>query len=156
MKRSIPNILATAVTLLSLNPALAAPEPEGRSDRLSGMIKHHMHEHLGGKHLSYGDAVLQKSAELKLSDEQIGKITRIQQESKEQIEDLGRSAHQSMKATHELFLNPASDEAEIRKSAQTHTSNFNSLVDVALKSRSAINGVLTPEQFQKLKSLKSN
>lgn len=114
-----------------------------------------MHEKAESGHKGYAEIVLQHIDELKLTDEQIGKITRIHQQNQQKITDIVKRAKESMTAAHSAFLNPAADEASIRKAAQEHTAAFNELVETALKSRNAINALLTPEQLQKLKTLKS-
>ena len=113
-----------------------------------------MREQARKEHKGYADIVLQYTNELKLNDEQIGKITRIHQESQKKIEELGPKLHESLKATHEVFLNPASDEAAIRKSAKEHTKIFEELIETGLKSRNEINAVLTPEQLKQLQTKK--
>lgn len=99
--------------------------------------------------------VLKYATELKLTDEQIGKITRIHQANQEKMEKLGPKLHETLKTTHEIFLNPSSDEAAIRKAAKEHATAFDELVETGLKSRNEINAVLTPEQLKLLQSKKS-
>ena len=103
---------------------------------------------------SYGDVVLRHMDVLKLSDEQIGRILRIHEENQRKIKELGRKLRELRKFAYELFLNPASDEPAIRKVGKDHNAAFDELVDTALKSRAAINAVLSPEQLSQLKSRK--
>jgi Spy/CpxP family protein refolding chaperone len=119
------------------------------------MMQHMMREQAEGDHKGYAEIIIQHLDELKLTDEQIGKITRIHQENQKKVADIGKRVKESMKAAHNAFLNPATDEAAIHRAAQEHAAAFNELVETALKSRNAINAVLTQEQLQKLKSLKS-
>lgn len=91
--------------------------------------------------------------DLKLSDEQIGKIVRIQQSDQQKIKEIGKRIREAQKSAYRLFLNPASDEAAIRKAAKDHAAAFDTLVNTAMNSRAAINAVLTPEQLNQLKSL---
>lgn len=162
--------IATMIALGSFGQIAAADDPEPmqhggghgkgggeRECKMHEMMEQHMmsmREHWTGEHKGYAEVVLRHTEALKLSDEQIGKITRIHRENQEKIESIGKKLHESMKAAHEAFLNPSSDEATIRKTAQEHTAAFNELLETALKSRNAINALLTPEQLQKLKSLK--
>lgn len=160
---SISSILALA----SFSPIAPAVEAEhaghgGQPQAMGGMHGGNMHEMMmehmqamhGAKHKGYAEVVLRYTDQLKLSDEQIGKITRIHQDNQQKIEEIGKKLRESMKRAHELFLNPASDEATIRKAAKEHTAVFDELVETALKSRNAINAILTPEQLNQLKSLK--
>jgi len=153
---------------ISLPAVAAAPDhtqhqnqstaPEGmQGGAMHGKMTQHtmMREQAEGDHKGYSEVVLQHTQELKLTDEQIGKITRIHQESQQKVAAIAIRVKESMKAAHSLFLNPSADEAAIRKAAQEHSTAFNELVETTLKARNAINAVLTPEQLQKLKSLKS-
>ena len=145
-------------------PAHAAPQGTqphqmggGQAGGMGEMLMQHMQnmrDHGRKEQKGYADIVLQFSNELKLSDEQIGKITRIHQAAQKSMEELGPKMHDSLKATHEVFLNPASDEAAIRKTAKEHTSLFNELVETALKSRNEINAVLTSDQLKQLQTKK--
>lgn len=121
------------------------------------MMRQHMdmmREHGRQEHKSYADVVLQQAGALKLSDEQIGKITRIHQAAQQQVDTLGPKLHESQKATHDVYLNPAADEAAIRKAAKEHTALFDQFVDTTLKARGEINAVLTPDQLKQLQAVK--
>ena len=140
-------------------PGMQAPPGGGEhGGGMHEMMMQHMQamrEHGKKEHNGYADIVLQYTNELKLTDEQIGKITRIQQSSRPKMEELGPKLHESLKATHEAFLNPASDEAAIRKAAQEHSRIFNELVETGLKSRNEINAVLTTDQLKLLQTKKA-
>jgi len=125
-----------------------------RGGGMHEMMMEHMQEMHGARHKSYAQVVLEHTDELKLSDEQIGKITRIHQETQRKVDEINKKLHETMRKAHETFLNPASDEEAIRKAAKEHAAAFDELVDTTLKARNAINAILTPEQLQKLKSLK--
>ncbi len=124
---------------------------------MHGMMMQHMQamrEHGRKEHKSYADVVLKYSDELKLSDEQIGKITRIHQGTQQKMEELGPKLQESLRAAHEVFLNPVSDEVAIRKAAKEHAIVFDQLVETGLKSRSEINAVLTADQLKQLQTKK--
>ncbi len=114
-----------------------------------------MREHGGKEHKGYADVVLQYADELKLSDDQIGKITRIHLANQKKMMELGPKLHETIKAAHEAYLNPASDEAAIRKAAKEHTVVFDELVETGLKTRKEIDAVLTPDQLKQLQAKKS-
>jgi protein CpxP len=168
MKKKPVLSMAAALVLVSFSQIVPAAEAEhaghgGKSQGMGGMkgggmhemMMEHMHEMHGGRHHSYGQVVLERTDELKLSDEQIGKITRMQQENQRKVGDVNKKLHESMRKAHEAFLNPASDEEAIRTAAKEHAAAFDELVETTLKARNAINGILTPEQLQKLKSSKT-
>lgn len=160
----LPPTLFLAAMLAFGPPAHAAadgPSPEPPAGHAGGrhdMMMHHMQmmrEHGKMGHKSYADVVLQQANELKLSDEQIGKITRIQQAAQQKIDALGPKLHETIKATHEVFLNPAADEAAIRAAAKEHTTAFEQLLETGLKTRNEINAVLSPEQLRQLQAKKT-
>jgi protein CpxP len=176
MKTLAAICFALFISLSSLSPLTLAADPEhaqhqnmsqsttegmGGMGMQGGAMQAKMMQHMmmremaEGDHKGYAEIILQHLDELKLTDEQIGKITRIHQENQKKMLDMGKRVKESMKAAHSAFLNPASDEAAIRKAAQEHAAAFNEMIETALKSRTAINAVLTQEQLQKLKSLKS-
>lgn len=159
-------LIASLFALLSWGmsaPAVAA-EPSETAGQLSGMDSGHggkLHRILETFHgkgprnsESYGDVVLRHINELKLSDEQVGKIARIHRENQIKVEGIARKLRESRRTAYELFLKPASDESVIRKAAKDHTAAFDELVDTALKSRAAMNDVLTTDQLNQLKSFK--
>ncbi len=113
-----------------------------------------MREHLGKEHEGYADVVLKYADELKLSDEQIGKITRIHLANQKKFEELGQKLHETLKEAHNVFLDPASDDAAIREAAKKHSVVFDELVETGLKSRKEINAALTPAQLKQPQSKK--
>jgi len=141
------------------HPGMGGPQggpPPGMMEGHGGMRPHMgmMREHGGREHRSYADVVLKFADELKLSDEQIGKITRVNQANQQQMDELGPKMHETIRATHETFLDPASDEASIRKVAKAHTDAFEQLLELNLKARKEINAVLTAEQLKLLQGKK--
>ncbi|MDD5036262.1 MAG: Spy/CpxP family protein refolding chaperone [Methylococcaceae bacterium] len=128
--------------------------PGGPGGGMHEMMKHMeaMREHEAREHQGYAEVVLRYTNELKLSDEQIGKITRLHQANQQKVEEIGKKIREGMKTAHEVFLNPASDEAAIRNAAKAHSAAFDELIETVLKARSEINAVLTPEQLKLLKS----
>ncbi len=133
------------------------PGAGGHGGGMHEMMMQHMQgmrEHGRKEHKGYADVVLKYADELKLSDEQVGKITRIHQGSQKKIEELGPKLHESLKAAHDVFLAPASDEAAIRQAAKEHSAVFDQLVETALKARNEINAVLTAEQLKQLQTKK--
>jgi Spy/CpxP family protein refolding chaperone len=160
--KGLSMILASAVLSLAAGTSLAAepagtlgqPAPDGPVGKLRELPEP-WHEGGPGRHESYGDVVLRHADDLKLSDEQIGKIVRIHQDNQRKIKDIGRRLRETRNSAYALFLNPGSDEAAIRKAAKDHTAAFDELVETALKTRAAINAILTPDQSNQLKSFKA-
>lgn len=164
MKPTSKHLLAAclASTLVVALPARSEPgeAPSGgvHAGRLRDLVMQKIgnaREREKSARKGYAEIVLEHANALKLSDEQLGKVTRIHQDSQQTIEALTKKVRQTMKATHQTFLDPAADEAAIRRAAKEHVGAFDELVDTALKSRNAINAVLAPEQRAKLKTLQA-
>lgn len=150
------------LTAPDLATAAATQAPESQPQTVDSVHRNKLRKLLeilqeGGTraHESYGDVMLRHIIELKLSDDQIGKIVRIHQDNQQKIKEIAKKLRETQRSTYKLFLNPASDEAAIRNAAKHHTAIFDTLVDTALSSRAAINAVLTPEQLNRLKTLKA-
>lgn len=167
MRKTPVLAMAAVLALASFSQIVPAVEAEhaghgGQTREMGGMQGGGMHEMMermqemhGARHKGYAQVVLQHTNELKLSDEQIGKITRLHQETQQKVEEINKKLHETMRKTHETFLNPVSDEEAIRKLAKEHAAAFDELVETTLKARNAINAALTPEQLQILKSAKT-
>lgn len=102
---------------------------------------------------SYSEVILEQAETLKLTDQQLGKILRIQMTNKKARKELLAKPHKSMKKALKELRNPAADDASIRKAARAHTDDFDALAEAELKVRKNINNALTPEQRKKLKSM---
>lgn len=107
------------------------------------------------RHESYGDVIFRHADELRLTDEQIGKIYRIHQANQQRIGGISRKVNDATAWAHEIFLDPSKDEAAIRQAAKAHSAAFEELLETALKTRKDINAVLNPDQLAKLPTLKS-
>ena len=103
---------------------------------------------------SYGEVVLEQAEALDLTDEQLGKIMRIQMTNKKTRKELIDQPHKSMKKALKELRNPSADEALIRKAGATHTADFDALIEAELKMRKKIDAVLTRKQKTKLKAMK--
>jgi Spy/CpxP family protein refolding chaperone len=161
--KKLSALLTASVFVLTTWELPGAAEPPATEDLPQAPDRAHgsklrkllqsLHERGPRAHESYGDVMLRHIDDLKLSDEQIGKIVRIQQSDQQKIKEIGKRIREAQKSAYRLFLNPASDEAAIRKAAKDHAAAFDTLVNTAMNSRAAINAVLTPEQLNQLKSL---
>lgn len=107
------------------------------------------------RHESYGDVILRHADELRLTDEQMGKIYRIHQANKHRIKGISQKVNDATAWAHEIFLDPSKDEAAIRQAAKAHSAAFEELLDTALRTRKDINAVLNADQLAKLPALKS-
>jgi periplasmic protein CpxP/Spy len=98
--------------------------------------------------------VLMHAEALKLSDEQLGKIVRIEMRHQKAHQDLMERLHKSMMSARKGLMDPSAEEAGIRKASKDHAEAFEAMIEDALKERSEVNAILTPEQRDQLKSLK--
>ncbi len=103
---------------------------------------------------SYGEVVLEQAEILGLTDEQLGKIMRIQMTNKKLRKGLLDQPHKSMEKALKELRNPATNEALIRKAGRAHTDDFDALVDAEIKVRNRIDAALTANQKMKLKTIK--
>jgi Spy/CpxP family protein refolding chaperone len=141
-------------TLGEVQAAASEPMAESALDTNDQGILERLVEARDRRHRSYGDIILKLAEPLKLTDEQLGKITRIHQDNQQRVMALGKKLRAATQWAHTLFLDPSKDEAAIRQAAKGHTETFEELVDTALKSRRDINAVLNEEQKSKLLTLK--
>lgn len=164
MNKLFAFLTASIFLLTARGPATATASQAAESQlQTTNSVQHNklrklfesLHEGGTRAHRSYGDVILRHIDELKLSDDQIGKIVRIHQDNQQKIKEIAKKLRETQRSAYQLFLNPASDETEIRNAAKFHTEIFDTLVDTALNSRAAINAVLTPEQLNQLKTLKA-
>lgn len=103
---------------------------------------------------SYGEVVLEQTEVLDLTDEQLGRITRIHMTNKKIRKKLLEQPHKSMKKVFKTLRNPAADESMIRKAGARHSTDFDVLLEAELQVRKKIDAVLTPKQRTKLIAMK--
>jgi len=103
---------------------------------------------------SYGEVILEQAEVLDLTDEQLGKIMRIQMTNKKPRKKLLDQPHKSMKKALKALRDPAEDEAMIRKAGRAHTDDFDALVEAEIKIRQIIDATLTAKQRKKLEAIK--
>lgn len=119
-----------------------------------GMSMAKMHEmEWRHAHEGYTHLVLSEADELKLTDEQLGKIMRVRLQHKKTYREIMKKMHESMSEEYKDFLNPSTEDAVIRKVAKERAAAFDQLVEEALKERDEVNAVLTPEQKKQLESV---
>ena len=94
----------------------------------------------------YDHTVLRHAEALELSDEQLGKIVRIEMRHQKARQDLMERLHKSMMSAHEGLMDPSAEEAGIRKASKEHAEAFEAMIEDAVKQRNEANAVLTPEQ----------
>lgn len=119
-----------------------------------------MHGRMGmmGKGGTMGGGIIRmlmmNADELKLTDEQLGKLHRQMWKNLDARKDLRTKLRDTKLALHKAMMDPAADDAAIRAAAKAHTDAFNAKIDAALKDRAAALAILTPAQQKQAKSLK--
>ena len=103
---------------------------------------------------SYSAVVLEQAEVLELTDEQLGKIMRIQMNNKKTRKKLLDQPRKSMTKALKELRNPAASVASIRKAGRAHTDDFDALVEAEIKVRKKIDAALTTKQRKKLKAMK--
>lgn len=154
-KYALPGVLAGGfiVWLCAQPPELAAAEPS--APEMPGTWSEPLEHREPHNHPSYGDVILGHADDLRLSDEQLGKIIRLHHAHQKKVRELIVRLRSARHSAYTLFMDPASSEAAIRQAAQAHTAAFDELVETALKTRREVNSVLTPEQLSKMATLRS-
>ena len=101
---------------------------------------------------SYSAVVLEQAEALDLTDEQLGKIMRIQMTNKKTRKELLDNPRKSLTKALKELRNPAASAASIRKAGRAHTDDFDALVEAEIKVRKKIDATLTPKQSKKLQA----
>ncbi len=160
MKKRVLNVTALSLVLFASAFAVEHEQRGGMEERCE-MMRHQMMMHRMGKRAhdehgrkGYAQMVLGQAEALKLSDEQLGKIARIQMQHQKSRREITKKLHKSMLAARRGIMDPASDETVIRNAVKDHAAAFDEMIEDALKQRQEVNAVLTPEQQKQLQSLK--
>lgn len=112
-----------------------------------GKMKHD-HDH------NYAQLVASQADALQLTDEQLDKILRLQMKDKEAHKRMKERIHKHHQAFEEASMQPATDDATIRRLGERYVSAHHTMVERYLADREAVHAILTPEQKNKLKTLK--
>jgi hypothetical protein len=143
---------STSITVLFLGLLLSgtvpATEHEGKRARGMEMMKKRtegkeggMMAGMHGHRMSYAHAVLAHAEDLKLSDEQMGKIVRIELTHRKEHQAIMERMHKSMHAAHRGLMDPAADLAGIRKASKDHSQAHEDMVKDKIKAREEIHAV---------------
>jgi Spy/CpxP family protein refolding chaperone len=117
-----------------------------------GQEKHNHHHHS----YSYAHNIAIQAEVLGLSDEQLGKIVRLHLKEDHKAHGLlKKNMKKSMKAFRKAVAQPAIDEATLRKLGQEYLDSFNEMINYHVEERKVILSILTPEQIEKLKEIKT-
>ena len=111
----------------------------------SGMMK--------GGH-SYAHMIIFHADALKLSDEQLGKITRLHLKHKQEHGQLKQKLRKSMKAFKKESMQSSTTDVQLRNLGKEFTNVVNEMVEYHIKERQLVHAVLSDEQKNQLKSMK--
>ena len=103
---------------------------------------------------SYSAIVLEQAEVLNLTDEQLGKIMRIEMNHKKARKELLNQPRKSMTKALKELRNPGATVDSIRKAGRAHTDDFDALVEAEIIIRKNIDATLTAEQRKKLQAIK--
>jgi LTXXQ motif family protein len=116
-------------------------EKKGKSDKDS---------HGGGKHgkkdHNYAHMIASHADALELTDEQLGKITRLEMHDAEAHKKTKQEVQKSMKEFHKASMKLGTNDAMLRKLGTEHVDEFNAMVDQHIREREAVHDVLTADQ----------
>lgn len=127
-------------------------EKEGKDDhdkhgdkKHGGMTKHgHDYAHL----------IIPHADKLKLSDEQLGKITRLHLKHEQAHEKLKQKLHKSMKTFKKNSMKPGTSDAQLRELGKELAAAFNEMIEFHIKERQAVHAILSDDQKNQLKTMK--
>lgn len=117
-------------------------------------------DHGGDKHgkkdkdKDYAHMVASHADVLELTDEQLGKITRLEMKETKEHEKTKQKLRKNMKEFHKASMTPDTDNAALRKLGKEHVDLFNAMVEQHINERKAVHDVLTVAQIDKLKAMK--
>ena len=117
----------------------------GQGKESGGMMK--------GGH-DYADMIISHADALKLSDEQLGKITRLHLKHEQEHGQLKQKLHKSIKALKKESMKPGTSDAQLRSLGKELTAAFNEMIEFHIKERQAIQAILSDDQKNQLKTLK--
>lgn len=167
MKQMQLKIVVLAATLAAVGISQAAEHQQhggmmqhGKmGDMMCGMMGGGMCNQMGGGMMMHGmhgyaHMVTMHADALKLTDEQLGKLTRLHQQHMQAHQEIMHKLHKSMKDFRQESMKPAAEESALRNLGKEHADAFNAMVEHSIKVRSEANAVLTPEQQAQLKTMK--
>ncbi|QOJ21343.1 MAG: Spy/CpxP family protein refolding chaperone [Gammaproteobacteria bacterium] len=127
----------------------------GKDKGKAGGHGHH-HGHAMKMRHDYAHVIISHTDELKLTDEQLGKIVRLHLKNKEAHEELKHRLQEDMHAFRHESMNPGGSDERLRSLAKNHIDGFNAMVEHHIKERQAIHAVLSEQQRALLKSIKAD
>jgi len=102
----------------------------------------------------YAHMIISHTDELKLTNEQLGKIVRLHLKYDKAHEEVKHALQDGMKAFKKESLNPAASDDQLRDLSKAVTTAFNKMAEHHIKERHAIHAVLTEAQKNQLATLK--
>lgn len=117
----------------------------GMMGEMKGMMKHDY---------SYAQMVASHADALKLTDTQLGRITRLQLKQAQEHEQFKQKIHKGIMEFHKESMKPGTNDATLRKLAQEHADAFTAMVEQHIKDRNEVNAILSAEQKSQLKAMK--
>lgn len=106
-----------------------------------------------GKH-DYAHLIIKHANDLKLSDEQLGKITRVHLKHEKAHKEAKQEMKESMKAFKKESMNPAASDEQVRNTGEDLKNTFNQMVEFHIKERATVHAILTDKQKNLLKTIK--
>jgi hypothetical protein len=102
----------------------------------------------------YAHMIISHTDELKLTNEQLGKIVRLHLKYDKAHEEVKHALQDGMKAFKKESLKPAASDDQLRDLSKAVTTAFNKMAEHHIKERHAIHAVLTEAQKNQLATLK--
>ncbi|AKH38440.1 MULTISPECIES: Spy/CpxP family protein refolding chaperone [Nitrosomonas] len=117
----------------------------GQDKESGGMMK--------GGH-DYAHMIISHADALKLTDEQLGKITRLHLKNEQEHGQLKQKLRKNMKALKKESMKLDTSDTEVRNLGKQLTAAFNEMIEFHIKERQAIQAILSDDQKNQLKTMK--
>jgi len=115
-------------------------------------------DHGGDKHgkkdKDYAHMVASHADALELTDEQLGKITRLEMKETKEHKETKQKLRKNIKAFFKASMTPDTDNVTLRELGKKHVDLFSAMVEQHINERKAVHDVLTADQIDKLKTMR--
>lgn len=102
----------------------------------------------------YAHMILSHADALKLTDEQLGKITRLHLKHKQEHQKLMQDMQKSMKTFKKECMKPGTSDDQLHKLGQDFKNALTKMIEFHIKERQAVHAILSDDQKNQLKTLK--
>ncbi len=107
----------------------------------------------GGRMMGMAHPILMNADELGLTDEQVGRITRLQRRNAQSHQTMMQTMHGAMMQIRMALMNPKATDADVKRAGKAYQDAFEKTVQAQWEEREAILKVLTAPQRKKFEAM---